>query len=140
LAKVVDQYRTIALYGRDGALEVMGLDPTEDRATGDTLLEHSRPLAVRVGAGGTAVLQRSAFHVGERSFFLYGVPVPGYGAIVVASDVAHFQAPVTAAHPSAARLFVTDPAGVVWAVCGRPSGFRALEAATVPQVVRQAAV
>jgi hypothetical protein len=29
-----------------------------------------------------ATLQRPAFRYGERSFFLYGAPVRGYGAIV----------------------------------------------------------
>src|SRR5581483_8187384 len=111
-------YRSIVLYGPDGGLQVSGLDPTEDLSTGAALLERSRSLALAVTRAGAVALATPAYRREERSFFLYGAPVRGSGAIVVASDVAILLAAVKPTHAVGVRVFVTDPAGMVWQRCG----------------------
>ena len=124
LAVAVPQYRTIGLFHSDGSLEVSARDPTETDATSDALLSHSAALAIAVAKTGEKALGKPAVRYRDRSFLLYGTPVRG-GAIVVASDAALFLREVTWTPSPLARLFVTDPAGVVWSGCETPSGCRA---------------
>ena len=61
--------------------------------------------------------------LGDRSFLLYfGTPVRGGGSIIVASDAKIFLGTVAWSPIPIARLFVTDPAGVVWADCETSKG------------------
>jgi signal transduction histidine kinase len=131
LAKVVDQYRSIALYREDASLDVMGLDPHEDEATGDALLELSRQFAPAVTQANATTLGKPALWHGGRAFFLYGAPVRGGRSLVVVSDVSIFLAPLTASLPASARLYVTDPAGTVWSGCGSASGCHQVAAAAM---------
>ncbi|HXU60355.1 MAG TPA: ATP-binding protein, partial [Polyangia bacterium] len=63
---------------------------------------------------------------GARSFLLYGKPVSGGRSIVIASDAAMFLGAVAwTPVPPGTRLFVTDPAGVIWTSCETPAGCRA---------------
>ena len=88
LAVVVPQYRSIALFRADGALDVLEIDPDERPPTIEALVPPSRQLAVAVSASGIKALAKPAARYGDRSFLLYGTPVRGGGAIVVASDAA----------------------------------------------------
>jgi two-component system sensor histidine kinase HydH len=124
LAVVVAQYRMVALVDAAGAMEVLASDPTETDDTVTALIPHSRRLALEVAAKNTKALGKTARY-GERSFLLYGTPVHGGRAIVVASDAAIFLGAVAWTPLPAARLFVTDPAGVVWASCETSTGCRA---------------
>jgi signal transduction histidine kinase len=76
---------------------------------------------------------------GARSFLLYGTPVKDGGALVVTSDAAMFLAAGSWPSLSAARLFVTDPGGVVWANCSTPGGCQATDSATVTKYFQGAA-
>src|SRR6185436_14765618 len=53
--------------------------------------------------------------------------------VIVASDAAIFLGAVAWTPLPVARLFVTDPAGVVWADCETPGGCRATPSGTVPR-------
>ncbi len=129
LAVVVAQYRTIALVGTDGRFEVLAVDPTETAETVAALKPDVRRLAAEVVSRRGQALGKPT-RVGHRSFLLYGKPVSGGRAIVVASDAAIFLGAVAWTPLPAARLYVTDPAGVVWAGCETAAGCRAQEAAT----------
>jgi two-component system sensor histidine kinase HydH len=123
LAVVVSQYRTIALVDTDGTFEVMAADPTESEATVAGLIPPMRRLAGDVSSRRVQALGQPA-RIGARSFLLYGKPVSGRRAIVVASDAKIFLGAVAWTPLPAARLFVTDPAGVVWADCETADGCR----------------
>jgi two-component system sensor histidine kinase HydH len=124
LAVVVAQYRTIALVDASGNIEILASDPTETADTVTALIPHTQRLAVEVAAKNAKALGKTARY-GERSFLLYGTPVRGGRAIVVASDAAIFLGAVAWTPLPAARLFVTDPAGVEWAGCETSAGCRA---------------
>jgi two-component system, NtrC family, sensor histidine kinase HydH len=124
LAVVVSQYRTIALVGADGRFQVLAVDPTETRATVAALAPDIQRLAAEVSSRHAQALGKPT-RVGARSFLLYGKPVSGGRAIVVASDAAVFLGAVAWSPLPAARLFVTDPGGVVWAGCETTGGCRA---------------
>ncbi|HLK88817.1 MAG TPA: ATP-binding protein [Polyangia bacterium] len=127
LAVVVAQYRTIALVGADGAFEVLAVDPTETGETVAALKPDVRRLAAEVISRRAQALGKPT-RIGHRSFLLYGKPVSGGRAIVVASDAAIFLGAVAWTPLQAARLYVTDPAGVVWAGCETAAGCRAQDA------------
>ncbi len=131
LAVVVPQRRTIALVDDAGAIRVLAADPTETPAAIDALAAPTRALAAKVSAQSSRALGAPA-RVGTRAFLLYGAPVRGGGAIVVASDAAVFLGAVAWTPLSVARLFVTDPAGVVWADCETKVGCRALPSEIIP--------
>jgi len=127
LAVVVAQYRTIALVDAAGKLDILASDPTENADTVSALVPDTQRLAADVVARNVKALGETARH-GDRSFILYGTPVRGGRAIVVASDARIFLGAVAWTPLPAARLFVTDPAGVVWAGCETHGGCRAIPA------------
>jgi signal transduction histidine kinase len=127
LAVVVPQYRTIALVDAAGKLEVLESDPTETPDMVTALIPDTQRLAREVTAKNAKALGKTARY-GARSFFLYGTPVRGGRAIVVASDAAIFLGAVAWTTLPAARMFVTDPAGVVWGGCETSGGCRATPA------------
>jgi signal transduction histidine kinase len=131
LAVVVAQYRTIALVDARGAIQVLAVDPTENQQTVDSLAQPTLRLAREVTARNARALGAPVRH-DARSFLLYGTPVRGGGAIVVASDAAIFLGAVAWTPLPVARLFVTDPAGAVWADCETPGGCRANPSDTIP--------
>jgi two-component system, NtrC family, sensor histidine kinase HydH len=124
LAVVVSQYRAIALVDAAGAVEVLAPDPTESAATIAALTPDMRRLALDVSGKHAQALGKPT-RLGSRSFLLYGRPVRGRRAIVIASDAAIFLGAVAWTPLPAARLFVTDPAGVLWAGCETAEGCRA---------------
>jgi PAS domain-containing protein len=132
LVVVVAQYRTIALVDSAGSLEVLAEDPAETPDTVEALMPHTRRLALEVVAKHTKALGQTARY-GSRSFLLYGTPARGGRAIVVASDAAIFLGAVAWTPLPSARLFVTDPAGVVWAGCETSNGCRATPASATGQ-------
>jgi signal transduction histidine kinase len=131
LAVVVSQYRTIALLDGDGTFEVLAVDPTETAATIAALRPDVRRLGMEVSARRAQALGAPT-RVGPRSFLLYGKPVSSGRAIVVVSDAAIFLGAVAWTPLPAARLFVTDPAGVVWAGCETAAGCRATDRDSPP--------
>jgi len=144
LAAVVAQYRMIALVDAAGKLDILASDPSESADTVRALIPDARRLASDVVARNTKALGETA-RLGDRSFILYGTPVRGGRAIVVASDARIFLGAVAWTPLPAARLFVTDPAGVVWAGCETAGGCRAsptgapqaeLEATIAPAIMR----
>jgi signal transduction histidine kinase len=137
LAVVVPQYRAITLVGPTGAVEVAATDPSETPATVDALGPPTLRLARDVASKGGKSFAWPE-RLGDRSFLLYGVPVRGGRAIVVASDAAIFLGAVAFTPLPVARLFVTDPAGVVWADCETPGGCRALPSDKVPDTLPRA--
>jgi signal transduction histidine kinase len=132
LAVVVVHYRVIGLVDADGRIEVLAVDPTEQSAIADSLLPQVRALGAAVAGAGAELLGAPA-RLGERSLLLYGTPVHGGGAIVMVSDAALLLRAVAWPQLAAGRLFVTDPAGVIWAGCETAPGCRpsaALDAET----------
>ena len=98
--------------------------PSETADTVTALIPETQRLAAEVVARNAKALGETA-RSGDRSFILYGTPVRGGRAIVVASDARIFLGAVAWTPLPAARLFVTDPAGVVWAGCETRGGCRA---------------
>ena len=131
LAVVVAQYRTIALVDARGVFQVLAVDPTENQQTVDSLTQPTLRLAREVIARSSRALGAPVRH-NARSFLLYGTPVRGGGAIVVASDAAIFLGAVAWTPLPVARLFVTDPAGAIWVDCETPGGCRANPSDTIP--------
>ena len=139
LAVVVPHYRFIALFADDGRVIVSASDPTEAPATIKALSEHSRRLALEIAARGQQSLGQPAFAYGSRSFWFYGAPVRGAGgALVVASDAALFLHDVAWTSLPLARLFVTDPAAVVWSGCETASGCRETRSEIVQKYISPA--
>jgi len=125
LAVVVAQYRIVALVGPDGAFQVLAVDPSETADAVAALKPDVARLALEVSSRRAQALGKPT-RLGARSFLLYGKPVSGGRAIVIASDAAVFLGAVAwTPLPASARLFVTDPAGVIWAGCETPAGCRA---------------
>jgi len=139
LAVVVPHYRFIALFAEDGRVIVSASDPTESAATIEALSDHSRRLALEIAAQGKQSLGKPAFAYGSRSFWFYGAPVRGAGgALVVASDAALFLHDVAWTSLPLAKLFVTDPASVVWSGCETSSGCRATQSEVVQRYISPA--
>jgi len=140
LAVVVPHYRFIALFAEDGRLIVSASDPTETTATIQALSDHSRRLALEIAAQGQQSLGKPAFAYGSRSFWFYGAPVRGAGggALVVASDAALFLHDVAWTSLPLARLFVTDPASVVWSGCETATGCRETRSEIVQRYISPA--
>ena len=130
LVVVVPHYRIISLNRADGTVEILAVDPTENDATVHALSPHMQQLARDVSARREKAIGEPARHQ-ARSFLLYGTPVKGGGAVVVASDAAMFLAAGSWPSLPVARMFVTDPAGVVWAGCETQKGCQAADSATV---------
>src|SRR5262249_38063496 len=139
LAVVVPQYRAISLIDADGTVEVLAVDPLETREVIDALRGPTLRLAAQVAAKGSKTLG-SPTREGERSFLLYGTPVRGGRAIVVASDAAIFLGAVAWTPLPIARLFVTDPAGVVWLDCETAVGCRASPSGVIPSRLESSAI
>jgi len=136
LAVVVAQYRAITFVDAKGAIQVLAADPTEAKSTVDALLPPTLKLAAQVSSTRAKALGAPARY-GDRSFVLYGTPVRSGGAIVVASDAASFLGAVAWTPLPVARLYVTDPGGVVWAGCETPGGCRVTPADAVPKTLPQ---
>jgi signal transduction histidine kinase len=134
LAVVVPQYRAISLLAADGAPLVVAADPTETRETVLALAPATAALARDVARTGVKAFAWPA-RLGARQFLLYGTPVRGGSAVVVASDAAIFLGAVAWTPLPVARLFVTDPAGVIWADCETREGCRAAETPAVPSTL-----
>jgi signal transduction histidine kinase len=130
LAFAVPHYRIISLNRADGEVEILAVDPTETEPLVRALTPHMQSLAREVSSRRVKAIGEPA-RFGARSFLLYGTPVKDGGAVVIASDAAMFLAAGSWPSLSAARLFVTDPAGVVWANCATPGGCQATDSATV---------
>jgi len=130
LVVVVPHYRIISLNKADGTVEILAVDPTETSPTVDGLAAPMQHLAREVSSRRVKAIGEPA-RFGSRSFLLYGTPVKGGGAVVVASDAAMFLA--AGAWPSVpvSRLFVTDPGGVVWTGCATAGGCSATDSETV---------
>jgi signal transduction histidine kinase len=130
LVVVVPHYRIISLNRPDGEVEILAVDPTENNPTVDALTPPMQRLARDVSSRRVTAHGEPA-RFGARSFLLYGTPVKGGGAVVVASDAAMFLAAGSWPSLPVARLFVTDPGGVVWAGCSTPGGCSAADTETV---------
>jgi len=133
LAVVVAQYRTLAYIDAHGKMEVLAVDPTETQRIVDALMPPTRHLAAEVSRKRTKTLGEPVRY-GARSFLLYGTPAGDGGAIVVASDAAIFLGAVAWTPLPVARLFVTDPASVVWSGCETAQGCRAADADTTARL------
>ncbi len=84
-------------------------------ATADILLPQVRALGAAVAAAGAERwARRPAWATVSAS---RGTPVRGRGAIVVVSDAALLLRAVAWPQLAGGRLFVTDPAGVIWSGC-----------------------
>ncbi len=129
LVVVVPHYRIISLNRPDGQVEILAVDPTETGPAVEALKPHMQHLAREVSARRVKAIGEPARY-GARSFLLYGTPVKDGGAVIVASDAAMFLA--AGAWPSlpVARLFITDPGGMVWTGCAT-GGCRATDSETV---------
>jgi signal transduction histidine kinase len=138
LAVVVTEYRIIALVTSDGSLDVVAVDPTEDRATADRLLADVATLGKTTAARRVETV-RPPVRSDGRSFLLYATPVSGGGAIVVASDAALLLRSVAWPQLPDSRLFVTDPSAVVWSRCDTTAGCRVADHEVVPTCVAAAA-
>jgi len=131
LAVVVAQYRLITLVDGAGTVQVLAGDPTESQATIDALVPPTLQLAHEVSRKHERALAAPA-RFGDRSFLLYGRPVRGGGSIIVASDAKIFLGAIAWSPIPIARLFVTDPAGVIWAGCETSQGCAIAPSETVP--------
>jgi signal transduction histidine kinase len=130
LVVVVPHYRMISLNRPNGDVEILAVDPTENAPTVEALTAPMQHLSREVSSKRVKAIGEPA-RFGTRSFLLYGTPVKGGGAVVVASDAAMFLAAGAWPSQSVARLFVTDPAGVVWTNCATPGGCSATDSETV---------
>jgi len=130
LVVVVPHYRIISLNRPNGEVEILAVDPTENNPTVDALTAPMQHLAREVSSRREKAIGEPA-RFGTRSFLLYGTPVKGGGAVVVASDAAMFLAAGSWPSLAVSRLFVTDPGGVVWAGCSTPGGCSAADTETV---------
>jgi signal transduction histidine kinase len=134
LAVVVVHYRIIALVGANGSLDVLAVDPTENRAIAEALLPDVGRSGMNAAARGAETLGKPV-RFGLRSFLVYATPVPGGGAIVIASDAALLLRSVAWPQVTATRLFVTDPSAVVWSGCETSAGCRVTDPGLLPSFV-----
>src|SRR4029079_13837576 len=106
--------------------DICPVQPTELPAIVNALLPHMRALAREVTTKRARTLGEPT-REGSRSFLLYGTPGSAGGAIVIAGDAALCLAAGSWAPLPVARMFVTDPAGVVWVGCETAGGCRATD-------------
>lgn len=139
LAVVVVHYRIIALVDGSGSLEVLAVDPTENRATAEAVLPSVSHWGMDAAAKG-AETSGQTVQAGIRSFLIYATPVSGGGAIVVASDAALLLRTVAWPLLPVTSLFVTDPSGVVWSRCATSSGCKVTDPRLVPRYVGEGEV
>jgi signal transduction histidine kinase len=130
LVLAVPHYRVLSLNRTDGGTEIQASDPTETATTVQSLTPHMERLAREVSSRRVKAIGEPA-RFGARSFMLYGVPVAGGGALVVASDAGMFLGAGSWTPLPVSRLFVTDPGAVVWAGCETSEGCRATDSETV---------
>jgi signal transduction histidine kinase len=121
LVVVIPQYRSIALYDAQGAVDLLVTHPTESRETIAALTPHNDRAARALRGSGARAQASPGVRVGDRDFLLYAVPV-GDRTIVVTSDTAMFLGAVLWSPPTGTRLLVTDPSGAAWMGCGTPTG------------------
>ena len=134
LAVVVAQYRAIAFVDASGSIQVLAADPTESQETIAALVQPTLQLAGEVSLKHERALGAPVRHE-DRSFLLYGTPVRGGGSIVVASDAKIFLGAVAWTPIPIARLFVTDPGGLIWAGCETPRGCGVAPSDSVPSTL-----
>jgi signal transduction histidine kinase len=137
---VVNPYRVIALYRRDGSPEVLAIDPAESAQVADQLVAPSRSLAEGISTTRAGTVAHSVAQVGDKSFLLYAIPVRQGGAIVVATDIAMLLHAVSWMPPPLARLYVTDPAGQIWEGCETAAGCHPAAPEPPPRRGRRAAI
>jgi len=130
MAAVVPQYRVVALVNDEGIIDVVGVAPAETPSVAAALMPATRRFGQDVGDRRAKAFGQTE-RLGSRSFFLYGTPVSHGRAIVIASDVAVFLGAVAWTPLPSARLFVTDPAGVIWGGCEMSVGCHVTDAKTV---------
>jgi len=130
MAAVVPQYRVVALVNNEGIIDVVGVAPAETPSVAAALMPATRRFGQDVGARRAKAFGQTE-RLGSRSFFLYGTPVSNGRGIVVASDVAVFLGAVAWTPLPSARLFVTDPAGVIWGGCEMSVGCHVTDVKTV---------
>jgi len=130
MAAVVPQYRVVALVNNEGIIDVVGVAPAETPSVAAALMPATRRFGQDVGARRAKAFGQTE-RLGSRSFFLYGTPVSNGRGIVIASDVAVFLGAVAWTPLPSARLFVTDPAGVIWGGCEMSVGCHVTEVKTV---------
>ena len=139
LVVVVPHYRIISLNRPDGEVEILAVDPTEtqpDRRRADAA--HAAPRARGLGAAREGDGRAGALRRRDR-FCSTARRVKDGGAVIVASDAAMFLAAGSWPSQPVARLFVTDPGGVVWADCATPGGCSATDSETVTKYFQAAA-
>jgi len=129
MAAVVPQYRVVALVN-EGIIDVVGVAPAETPSVAAALMPATRRFGQDVGARRAKAFGQTE-RLGSRSFFLYGTPVSHGRAIVIASDVAVFLGAVAWTPLPSARLFVTDPARVIWGGCETSVGCHVTDVKTV---------
>jgi signal transduction histidine kinase len=130
MAAVVPQYRVVALVNNQGIIDVVGVAPAETPSVAAALMPATRRFGQDVGARRAKAFGQTE-RLGSRSFFLYGTPVSHGRAIVIASDVAVFLGAVAWTPLPSARLFVTDPARVIWGGCEMSVGCHVTDVKTV---------
>ena len=134
MAAVVPQYRVVALVNNEGIIDVVGVAPAETPSVAAALMPATRRFGQDVGARRAKAFGQTE-RLGSRSFFLYGTPVSHGRAIVIASDVAVFLGAVAWTPLPSARLFVTDPASVIWGGCEMSVGCHVTDVKTVENEV-----
>jgi len=130
MAAVVPQYRVVALVNDAGIIDIVGVAPAETPSVAAALMPATRRFGQDVGDRRAKAFGQTE-RLGSRSFFLYGTPVSHGRAIVIASDVAVFLGAVAWTPLPSARLFVTDPARVIWGGCEMSVGCHVTDVKTV---------
>jgi two-component system sensor histidine kinase HydH len=141
LVAVVVPYRTVMLFGPDGALSVEAVDPTEDRGhTEAALIGASRAVAAGRPGAKSPVMNGPVTIGGDRRFYVYAAAVPRGETIVVTLDAVMFFATALPPAVGSSQLIVADPDGQAWLGCPdaarcRPTPVRTLMAG-VPGAAR----
>jgi signal transduction histidine kinase len=113
MATVVRHYRSLALFGRDGALKVSAVDPSEKKGAAEALVEVSRRAAS--GSAGQSGLTGPFELVPGRHVYLYSFKIDT-DTVVIAIDAPRFLQQLLRAMPQG-RVIVTDPDGTEWTGC-----------------------
>jgi signal transduction histidine kinase len=114
MATVVRHYRSLALFGTDGALRLSAVDPSEDHATAAALMQTSRTAASSPRRASR--ISGPVEAVAGRHFYLYRFPVDGE-TVVITIEGPRLLLSAMRSVPDG-RVVVTDPGAVEWTGCG----------------------
>jgi two-component system, NtrC family, sensor histidine kinase HydH len=129
LATVVQHYRAVALFPREG-LPIVATDPAERPELGRESIASGQIAAAQVFATGQRMLEGPWRAADGRYFYTYAVPMSGIETLVLVVEARLLLQPAFRFSGGPVRYFLLDPTRHLWFDCGEGRPCRAAEETT----------